>query len=195
MANILLNIVGIFGSWFKCNYLYNQKFFLIFLFHFWNLHQILNILKKKMIVIATLFRKFQTVKDLVRPLFKKHHFRNSFDNQHVKESQSLAKYAWEHFHHIFSSLCQTLIWKNSPLVICWILGVFRNTLTANAKYPVRDCENLSSPIQMQLSLYPKFFSDWSFVLLEFTSNFKDFQKKDDLHSYFLSEITDCQRLG
>ena len=102
-----------------------------FLFHFRNLHQILNILKIKMIVIATLFRKLQTVKDLVRPLFKKHHFRNSFDNQHVKGSQSLVKSAWEHFHHIFSSLWNTLIFKKFPLVISYILGVFRSTLTAS----------------------------------------------------------------
>ena len=94
------------------------KIFSILLFHFWNLHQILNILKKKMIVIATLFRKLQTVKDLVRPLFKKHRFRNSFDNQHVKGSQSLVKSGSEHFHHIFSSLWETLILKISPLVIC-----------------------------------------------------------------------------
>ena len=52
-----------------------------------------------MIVIATLFRKLQTVKKLVRPLFKKHRFRNSFDNQHIKESQTLVKFASEHFHH------------------------------------------------------------------------------------------------
>ena len=70
-----------------------KKNFLISLFHFWNLHQISNILKKKMIVIATLFRKLQTVKDLVRPHFKKQRFRNSFDNQHVKESQTLVKSA------------------------------------------------------------------------------------------------------
>ena len=57
--------------------------------------------EKKMIVIATLFRKLQTVNDLVRQLFKKHLFRNSFDNQHFKESQTLAKYPSEHFHHIF----------------------------------------------------------------------------------------------
>ena len=43
---------------------------MILLFHFWNLHQIFNILRKRMIVIATLFRKLQTVKDLVRPLLK-----------------------------------------------------------------------------------------------------------------------------
>ena len=49
--------------------------------------------KKKMSAIATLFRKLQNVKDLVRPLFKKHRFRNSFDNQHVKESQTLVKFA------------------------------------------------------------------------------------------------------
>ena len=64
-----------------------------FFCYFLNLHQILNILKKKMIVIATLFRKLQTVKDLVGPLFKKHRFRNSFDNQHVKDFQNLVKYA------------------------------------------------------------------------------------------------------
>ena len=46
-----------------------------------------------MIVIATLFRKLRTVKDLVRPHFKKQRFRNSFDNQHVKESQTLVKFA------------------------------------------------------------------------------------------------------
>ena len=42
--------------------------------------------KKKMIVIATLFRKLHNVKDLIRPLFKKHRLRNFFDHQHVKES-------------------------------------------------------------------------------------------------------------
>ena len=61
-----------------------------FFFHFWNLDQILNILKKKMIVIATLFRKLQTVKDFFRPLSKKHRLRTPFDSQYVKGSQTLA---------------------------------------------------------------------------------------------------------
>ena len=39
------------------------KHFLVLLFHFLNMHPILNILKKEMIVIATLFGKFETVKD------------------------------------------------------------------------------------------------------------------------------------
>ena len=39
----------------------------------------------------------------------------------------------------------------SILVIGEVLGVFVNTLTADDKYRVQDCENLLLPIQMQLS--------------------------------------------
>ena len=73
--------------------------------------------------------------------------------------------------------------------------MFRNTLTSNDKYPVRDCVNLLSPIQMQLSLKATIFSDFFVSFLESTSNFKHFEKKDDCHSYFISEITDSDRPG
>ena len=63
-----------------------------------------------------------------------------------------------------------------------MLGVFRNTLTSNDKYPVRDCVNLLCPIQMQLSLKPTIFSNFFVPFLESTSNFKHFEKKDDCHS-------------
>ena len=43
-----------------------------------------------------------------------------------------------------------MICKISPLFIFEILGVFVNTLAANEKNPVQDCENLQFPIQMQL---------------------------------------------
>ena len=49
----------------------------------------LNILKKKMIVIGTLFWKVQTAKVLVRPFPKKYRFRRSFDGQHIKGSITL----------------------------------------------------------------------------------------------------------
>ena len=38
-----------------------------------------------------------------------------------------------------------------PLLNFEILGLFVNTLTADNKYPVLDCENLQFPIQKQLS--------------------------------------------
>ena len=54
-----------------------------------------------MIVISALFRKLQNVKDLGRPLSKKHRFRKPLDSQHVKGSQTLVKSSCEHFHYIF----------------------------------------------------------------------------------------------
>ena len=81
-----------------------EKIFLNFLFHLWNLNQILNILKKTMMVIANVFPKLQTVKNFVRPFCKKRRFGTRFDNQHVKVSQILAKSQGEHFYHVFSSL-------------------------------------------------------------------------------------------
>ena len=66
--------------------------------------------------------------------------------------------------------------------------MFRNTLTANDKYLVLDYVNLSSPIQMQLSLKPTIVSDFFVLFLESISNFKHFGKKDDRHTYFISEI-------
>ena len=78
------------------------RFFLYFVLHFWNLHQILNILKKNGILIANLFPKFQTLKDLVTPRSKKHCFRTHFDSQHVKRSQKFVKSACEHYYLLVS---------------------------------------------------------------------------------------------
>ena len=129
----------------------NQKLCLKFLFHFWNLHQILNILKKRIIVTASVFPKFQAMKILIRPLPKKLSFITPFDTQHVKASQILWKSRWERFYHVFPSFLGKLILKMSPLLLGEILRVFVNTLTSDGKYPVLDCENSPLPIQMQLS--------------------------------------------
>ena len=43
----------------------------------------------KKIVIATLFRKLQTVKYLDKPLSEKNRFGTPLDSQHVKGSQTL----------------------------------------------------------------------------------------------------------
>ena len=54
----------------------------------------------------------------------------------------------------------------SPLVLGDILGVFVNVLTADAKYPVQDCDKLRLPIQMQLCQKPENFSQFSFPFLQ-----------------------------
>ena len=58
---------------------------------FLDLHQILNILNKRMIVIANIFAKLETVKNLFRPLSKNRRLRRHFESQHVKVSQILAE--------------------------------------------------------------------------------------------------------
>ena len=72
--------------------------------------------------------------------------------------------------------------------------MFRNTLTANDNYNVQDFWNLSFRIEMELYLKQTIFADLFVSFLETTSNFKNFEKNDDLHSYFILEITDSDRL-
>ena len=106
--------------------------------------------KKQMAVIPYVFPKLQTPKDLIRQISKEPLFRTPFESQHVKGWQTFLKSAWQHFHHN-SSLWRKLSWKRSLLVICEVLGIFVNTLTADDKYSHCNSENLQLLIQMQLS--------------------------------------------
>ena len=78
---------------FKCSFLKNQNLFLNCLFHFCILHQILNILKENMIVIANAFPKSLTVKIFVRKLSKERRFRTGYGSQQVTASQMPQKYS------------------------------------------------------------------------------------------------------
>ena len=65
-----------------------------------------------------------------------------------------------------SSFSLSLIFKNYSLVLGDILGVFVNTLTGDAKYPVQEGEDLLLPIQMNSlkneKLFPIFlFQFWN----------------------------------
>ena len=88
----------------------------------------------------------------------------------------LAKFAWELSNPVFPSFWGKVIWKMSALVLGEIPGAFINTLSADGKYPVRGCENLQLPIQMQLSEREKTFSSFFVPFLESTSHFKHFEK-------------------
>ena len=48
---------------------------------------------------------------------------------------------------------------------------------------------------MELSLKPTIFYDFFVQFFESRSNYKDFEKEPDRHSYSILEITDCERLG
>ena len=73
-------------------------------------------------------------------------------------------------------------WKKSLLVIHKILRVFFNTLTVDDKHYLLNRDNLTQPIQMQLSKKQKKFSESFFRFLKSILNFKHLPKKDDPHS-------------
>ena len=50
---------------FKRHYIKNKRLFLDFLLHFWNVHEISKILKKKMSILALLFQKWSTAKEVL----------------------------------------------------------------------------------------------------------------------------------
>ena len=62
------------------------------------------------------------------------------------------------------------------------LGLVVNTLTGDHKYPVLNRDNLTIPIQIQLSRKQKIFSQFFAAFLKSSLNFENFQKKDDSHS-------------
>ena len=131
---MLIQIVRICRSLFKSSYLKNKKHVLGFLFHLWSLHQILNIFKKKKIVIANVFPKLATVQSLVTPLTIQHRLKTSFDSQHVKQFQTLVESSWKYFDHIFSSLLREMVWKISPWLKFEIIVFFGYTWTPDYKY-------------------------------------------------------------
>ena len=83
--------------------------------------------------------------------------------------------------------------KKSLLVICKILRLFVNTLTADDKYSLLNRDNLTQAIQTLLSQKPKAFSQFFSSFLKSTLNFEHFPKKEKPHSSFISEITDSEK--
>ena len=119
-------------------------------------------------------------------------FRQHFDKQHVKRAQAPLKSESEHHYHINWSLPSQLTWKKSFLLTCKISGLLLNTLAADEKYLVRNRDNLTIPIQMQLSEKQKGLSRFFAALLRSRWNFERFGRKDDPHSFCISEITDSE---
>ena len=87
-----------------------------------------------------------------------------------------------------------LSWKKSPLLTCQILGLLVNTLDSDDKYPVLNNDNLTIPIQMQLSVKKKLFPQSFSAFLKSSRNSKPFEKMHDTHSFCISEITDPENV-
>ena len=86
--------------------------------------------------------------------------------------------------------------KRSVLVRRKAFELFVNTLSADDKYSLLNRDNLVQPIRTQLSQKQRAFSQNSFFPFSKSAlNLKYFQKKDDPHSLFISEITHSAKRG
>ena len=70
-----------------------------------------------------------------------------------------------------------------------------NTLTVDEKRYLLHRDNLTQPIQMQLSQKQKTFSECCLAFLKSILNIKHFPKKDDRHSWFISGNTGSEING
>ena len=84
--------------------------------------------------------------------------------------------------------------KKSRLLTCQILELLVNTLPTDEKYPVLNRDNLTTPIQMQLSEKQKNFSQFLAAFLKSILNFEHFESKHDRHSFCVSENTDSENV-
>ena len=116
------------------------------------------------------------------------------DKQHGKHALAMLNSASQHLYDIHLSPPRHLSSKKSLLLTHQILGLLVNTFAIHEKYPVLTRENLTIPIQMQLSQKQKTFSQIFPAFLEFRSNFEYFEKKYDPHSFCISEITDSENV-
>ena len=135
-----------------------------------------------MTLIADVFPKLRTPKNMVRSMPKKSRFRVSVEKQHGKCAQTLFKFEGQLLYHIYWSLGRQLSYKKSLLVICKISTLFPNTLIADGKYSLLDRDNLTRRMEMSFSRKQEAFSEFFSSFLKYSLNLEPFQEEDGTHS-------------
>ena len=149
-----------------------------------------------MSLITDAFPKLRTQKNVLRWMPKKFRFKWSFGKEHGKRAQTLLKFTWQNLYHIYWLLGRQFTFKKSLSVICKIWRVFPSTLSTDGNYSLLNRDNLTQPIQMQVSRKERTISEFFFAFLKSNLNFEHFQKKkDEPHSWCISEITDPEKDG
>ena len=138
----------------------------------------MNIFKNEMTLIAKVFPKLRTLKNMVRSICKKFCFNGSFGKQHGKLAQTLLKFERQRICDIYWSLCRQLACKKPLLVTCKISTLFSNKLSADGKYSLLTWENLFNATNSHaIIVKTKIFSWIFFWIVEIWFKFWTFPKK------------------
>ena len=139
----------------------------------------MNVWEKKMTLIAFVFPKLRTPKRLLDKCLKS----TVSEDPSRSNTVSVPKHCWNQNHSTFIIFIHdyqvNLVEKSLSLLTCQIFALLLNTLAADEKYPVLNRDNLTIPIQMQLSRKQKTFSQFFAAFLKSSLKFKSFGEKDD----------------
>ena len=131
----------------------------------------MNILKRKMTLIAYFFLRLRPAKNMVRSMSKKSRCKLLWKEEHGKRVSTLFKSEQENLPHICCSTGRQLSCKKSLFVICQTLWLFLNTMSPVGKCSLPNRVHLMQPIHMQLSqklkTFSKFFPAFSKCRLNF----------------------------
>ena len=98
---ILVIMKRLSRNMFKRHYLQHCKNFLKFFIHFYNLHKILRILKKKITFMVEIFLRLMSPRNMVTWMPDSSCLRTPLQSQRVHVSQTLPKSLRQHFYHNF----------------------------------------------------------------------------------------------
>ena len=153
-TNILVVIERIYRYQFKSRYLKTidvlLHFFFAFLVSTWNFQWA----GRKISLIAQVFLKLFTPKDVLITMDNSVSFWKPFRSEHVNESQKLLNSAEKYLYPTISLFRGKLSYKELLLMRSEFLGLLLNTLTANYEYSRSNRENLPLPIQIKLTKKP-----------------------------------------
>ena len=147
-------------------------------------------------LIASLFLKLLTPKDVFTKTYNRFCFWKPYNSQYFNESQKLLKSSGKYLCPTFSLLWAKLRLKKLFLVRSETLWLLVNTLTVDEEYYRHNEENLPLQIQMQLSKKSKIFCCSFFFFFDFLkSTLNEHFEKSETHSLSISKIIDCERRG
>ena len=102
--------------------------------------------------------------------------------QHGKGAQTHFRSSGRILYHTYWSPMSILSLEKSLLVICKMLWLFLNTLSASDKYSQFNKDNFTQEIQMHISQKQRTFSQIFAAVLKSRLNLEHFQKKVNPHS-------------
>ena len=147
-------------------------------------------LQKKMSFIAKIFPKFLTGKKVVSWMLELSCFRTPFWSQRVHGCRTLLKCAGRKFCSCFALIWEISSTETSVLFRSEILGRCFNSLTGDHMYSHLIREIFPQLVWTKLCQKPKTFSAIFIPFFKYTSNLEHFEKKDELHSWNISEFLD-----